>query len=242
MTAPTFENLSHLTGAIVREVAMHMSVPLTDPQIETIAEAVAYEMDEGSAANLLFAPDRRPEAITAVSELVAKHVRYFFFIQVGTGLGDAVGYDRRLQRHMNLMMHFAAIYDAAFEKAFSDRPTEMIKLPPVAEYVRAALTMGLEFCDLYEDDEGCRVEEWFLAQYEPEHDSTHLLKHRLDGPAILRTDGSGTVLYEAYCQYDVPHRIGEPAVIERNASGETIRERYFDFGHEIALPMRRADA
>src|SRR5690606_12183767 len=119
MTTTTFDTLSTVALAIVREVAMHMNVLLTDPQADVIAETVAYAIDERHAAHLITAPQRSPEIITAASEIAARHVRAFYFLQVGTSIGLELGYTR--EADMDELLRLANIYDVAFDQTLTDR-------------------------------------------------------------------------------------------------------------------------
>lgn len=242
MTTTTFDTLSTVALAVVREVAMHMNVLLNDPQADVIAETVAYAIDERHAAHLITAPQRSPEIITAASEIAARHVRAFYFLQVGTSIGLELGYTR--EADMDELLRLANIYDVAFDQTLTDRRTEIIWLPPVWDYVRAALTKGVEFCRASRDDEGYVTEEWLLALYDDTYDFTHHFQHRPseEGPAVTKTSLSGIIVYEEYAEYGMAHRVGAPAIIERNDSGAVVCARYFDMGEERAGPSRRADA
>lgn len=242
MTVTTLDSLLSITLAIVREVASHMAVPLTDPQADTLAETVAYAIDERHAANLLSPAGHSSDVITAVSEVAAKHLRCCYFLQVGVILGLEVGYTTEHDKEQ--IMHFAEIYEAAFEQSFADRKTDIVALPPVQDYVRAVLTKGVEFCRCSHDGDDLEVEEWWRAKYVPEHDFTHLCQHRPsdDGAAVTKIAASGIVVYEEYAEHGVAHRIGAPAIIERTERGEVLSERYFVMGEELPGPRRRADA
>lgn len=211
-------------------VAARMNVSIADAQVSIIAEDVFYALDEAVSVRMLQGTPK--DDSETLIELAAKHLRSFYFLQVGLRLGLLLGYS--YERDLAYIQHLSEVFDTAFEQTRSDKQSEFCILPAVDEYVAAILARGFQFPHLSVNDDGNTVTEWRRVWMSDDGTSSRCLyeAHRpaCDGPAIIVTHPNGTDLYEEYMEHGKTHRIGGPAICTRDEGGAILTVSYLRNG------------